>query len=112
MTLYFTNSQIIILRNRPRSAGSYKTTLSSTFTAVAADIQPASPDRVQFINARPGHLFTAFVGTEYLIKEGDRLVVLNSDHTRGKKYEVRGVSYWQGAGLLDHQELDIVDETA
>lgn len=86
--------------------------MSATFTALAADIQPASPERTEFINGRPGHVFTGFTATDYLIKEGDRIVVLNDDHSRGKQYEVRGVSYWQGAGLLDHAELTLVDEVA
>src|SRR5688572_5400467 len=111
MTLYFTNANIIILRNR-FIGSSYRTSMSATFTAMAADIQPASPERTEFINGRPGHVFTGFVSVDHLIREGDRLVVLNSNHTRGKSYEVRGVNYWQGTGLLDHQELVLVDEDA
>jgi len=110
-TLYFTNAEIIILRSRQiGSADRY--TLSATFTAMGADIQPASPERTEFINGRPGHVFTGFIGIDYHILEGDRIVVLNSDHTRGKEYEVRGVNYWEGAGMLDHQELTLVDEVA
>lgn len=111
MTLYFTNSQIIILRTR-QLAGLDKYAMSATFTAMPADIQPAIPERVEFINGPVGHVFTAFVGIDYLIMEGDRIVVLGDDHSRGKQYEVRGVNYWQGAGLLDHQELTLVAEVA
>lgn len=110
-TLYFTNSQIIILRTR-RIGATDKVSLSATFTTLPADIQPASPERTEFMNGAPGHVFTAFVGTDYLIKESDRIVTLNQNGTRNKTYEVRGVNYWQGAGLLDHQELIVVSEQA
>lgn len=111
MTLYFTNSQIIILRNR---RGTGRTlSMSATFTAMQADIQPASPERTEFVNGRPGHVFTGFIDTTHLVKESDRIVVLNDSGNRSSKtYEVKGVSYWQGAGLLDHQELTLVDEVA
>lgn len=109
-TLYFTNSQIIILRSRVKSGDIVS--VSATFTTMPADIQPASPERVEFLNGSPGHVFTAFVSTDHLIKEGDRLITMNQNGSRNKTYEVRGVNYWQGAGLLDHQELTIVDEVA
>lgn len=109
-TLYFTNSSIIILRSRAR-AGSNIVSMSATFTTLAADIQPAAPERAEFLNESPGHVFTAYVSTDYLIKEADRLVVVENN-ARSKTYEVRGVNYWEGAGLLDHQELTIVSEQA
>src|ERR1051326_6025641 len=98
-TLYFTNASIIILRSR-QIGSSNRYSMSATFTALPADIRPASPERTEFINGRPAHVFLGFVGTEYLIKEGDRVVVINQSRARIKSYEVRGVNYWQGAGLL------------
>lgn len=111
MTLYFTNANITILRSR-QIGSSHRFSVSATFTAMPATIEPASPERTEFINGRPGHVFTAFVDITYRILEGDRIVVMNDDNTRGKEYEVKGVGYWQGAGLLDHQELTLVSEVA
>lgn len=110
-TLYFKNSEIIILRSR-RIGSTHRVSMSATFTAMPADIQPASPERAGFINGRPGHTFVGFLDTPYLIREGDKVVTLTNSHTRDKVYMVKGVSYWQGAGLLDHQELDLVSEDA
>lgn len=109
-TLYFANHQIIVLRSRRRGVTD-KYTMSATFTVMPADIQPASPVRTEFVNGRPGHVFTGFLSTDYLVLEGDRLVVIGTNGARDKTYEVRGVSYWQGVHL-DHQELDLVDEVA
>lgn len=110
MTLYFTNSQIIILRSR-RIGSSHRVSMSATFTAMPADIQPASPERTEFINGRPGTVYLGFVGVDHRIYEGDRLVVLNDNNTRSsKRYEVRSVQSWQGAGMLDHYELTLVSE--
>lgn len=83
--------------------------MSATYTAMPATIEPASPERTEFINGRPGHVFTGFLDVTYHVREGDRVVVIENA-TRSKTYEVRGVNYWQGAGLLDHQELTLVDE--
>lgn len=109
-TLYFTNSEVIILRTRQKGS-SDRYGMSATYTAIAADIQPDSPERIQMLGGRPGHSYTGFISTDFLIKEGDRLVVIDNNQ-RTKKYEVRGVNYWQGAGLLDHQELTLTSEVA
>lgn len=109
MTLFFNNSEIIVLRSR-RLGSAHRYAMSATFTALPATIEPASPERTEFIGGRPGHVFTGFVDTSHRIIEGDRIVVMSSDNTRGKKYEVRGVSYWQGAGMLDHIELTLISE--
>lgn len=109
-TLYFANSEIIVLRSR--NVGGHRISMSATFTVMPATIEPASTVRTEFINGRPGHVFTGFVSIDYLIREGDRIVTLNDNHTRNKQYEVQGVNYWQGSGLLDHQELTLVDEVA
>lgn len=110
-TLYFTNSEIIVLRTR-RIGATDKWTMSATFTAMPATIEPVSPERTEVLNGRPGHLFTAFVSTDHHIKEQDRIITLDETGQRDKQYEVTGVSYWEGAGMLDHQELTLMDEVA
>lgn len=110
-TLYFSNAQITVLRSR-QIGSAHRYAVSATFTAMPATIEPALPERSEFIGGRPGHVFTGFVGTTYKIREGDKVIVMNPDNTRGKEYQVRGVSYWEGSGLLDHQELTLVSEVA
>lgn len=102
MTLFFNNSEITIYRHR-RVGSANKFTMSATFTAFKADIQPASIERTQFYEGRAGDVFLAFVEASVDIKEGDQ-VVTTSD---GKRYSVKGVSHWNGAGLLDHVELTL-----
>lgn len=109
-TLFFPNESIIILRTRLKSAD--KWAMSATFTAMDATIEPTSPERLALINGRPGHTFTGYVSTDYLIREGDRIITLNDDGGRNENYEVKGVSYWQGTGILDHQEVTLTKETA
>lgn len=103
MTLFFTSDQIEIYRQR-RITGTNRFAMSATFTVYAADIQPASDQRTQFAQGRIGAVFTAFIDATVGAKEGDYLVVTDS----GKKYAVKGVKTWQGAGLLDHTELLLV----
>lgn len=100
MTLFFNNNQITIYRQR-RIGSSFRSAFSATFTAFDADIQPVTPQRQQLEDGRFGALFTAFVETSSQIKEGDQLVVIET----GKRYSVKGVQTWEGAGLLDHLEL-------
>ena len=80
--------------------------MSATYTTLQSDIQPASQERVAFVDGRIGKVFTAFVDTTYDLKEGDEIRV------GSKKYAVKGVSRWQGAGLLDHQELTLTSQDA
>lgn len=101
MTLFFSNNQITIYRKR-RKGSSNRWGMSATFTAYNADIQPASQERVQMVEGRFGAVYTAFVEATVDIKEGDQVV------TSGKRYAVRGVQTWSGAGLLDHLELVLV----
>lgn len=105
MTLFFDNSEITIYRNR-RIGASNRYAMSATFTAYRADIQPASIERTQFVEGRIGDTFLAFVEASVDIKIGDQVVA------GGKRYSVKGVSIWQGAGLLDHRELIIVAQDA
>lgn len=99
MTLFFPNHQITIYRNR-KIGSSDRFSMSATYTAYSIDIQPASDQRTEFLNGRIGATFTAYVETTVNIKEGDQIVTED-----GKRYSVRGVANWSGAGLLDHKEL-------
>lgn len=81
--------------------------MSATFTVYDADIQPASLERTQFVEGRFGATYVGFLDATVDIKEGD--YVHDED---GNVYAVRGVSRWQGAGLLDHIELTLTSEDA
>lgn len=105
-SLFFPNHSITIFRQR-RIGSSDRYSLSATFTSYFSDIQPASQERTEFIAGRIGTTFTAFVEATVDIKEGDYV------HTEdGKKYAVKGVQKWQGAGLLDHIELTLTSQDA
>ena len=106
MTLYFTNHEIQIYRSR-RKGSSNRYGMSATFTAYRSDIQPASQQRTEFISGRIGSTFTAFVDATVAIKEGDQVVTED-----GKRYAVKGVQIWSGAGLLDHIELTMTSQDA
>ena len=56
---------------------------------------------------RFGATFTGFIDATVDIKEGD--YVQTED---GKRYAVKGVQVWQGAGLLDHIELTLTSQDA
>lgn len=109
MTLYFANHEIIILRSRRRGATD-KWSISATYTAMPATVEPVTPERAQLYNLHPAKTYTAFVSTDFYIREGDRIITLNDNGQRDKTYEVKGVSYWAGSGLLDHQELTLTSE--
>lgn len=108
MTLYFPSHSITIRRNR--SLGSFngveRFNFSATGTVAQADIQPLAVDRVQLIDGgRIGSTFQAFVDASVDIKEGDQIV------SGGYTYSVKGMSKFQGAGLLDHHELILMRES-
>lgn len=102
--VFFASDTITIRRLRP--FGASKQTYSATFTAYSADIQPASPDRVQEGFGTFGSVYEAWVETSCPIKESDQL------SSNGKIYNVRGVEVWQGAGLLDSKHLILVSQDA
>lgn len=105
MTIYFKSHEITIYRRR-RKGTSDRWGMSATFTGYWADIQPETrAERVEMVNGRFGATYVAYVDTTVEIKEGDQ--VLDSN---GKRYSVKGVSHWQGAGLLDHKELTLVSQ--
>lgn len=80
--------------------------MSATFTAYSADIQPASRERIEMVDGRFGKVWTAFFDADVSLLEGDQIVIIDT----GKRYSVRGVSTWAGAGLLDHIEAVIVSQ--
>lgn len=103
MTVFFHSDEITIYRKR-RIGSTNRFSMSATYTAYPADIQPASRERIEMFDGRFGALFTAYIDVFVDIKEGDQVLVTDT----GKKYSVRGVQKWQGAGLLDHLELVLV----
>jgi hypothetical protein len=51
--------------------------------------------------------FIAFIEATVDVKEGDQIVTAD-----GKRYSVKGIQKWQGAGLLDHIELTLTSQDA
>lgn len=103
MNLFFANHSIIIFRQR-RKGTSDRYGMSATFTAYQSDIQPASQERTEFVSGRFGATYTAFIDASVDIKEGDQVHITSGTYA-GKVFSVKGVSHWEGAGLLDHIEL-------
>lgn len=101
MVVYFKSHEITIYRQR-RKGSSNRFGFSATFTSYYADIQPSGIERVQMTDGRFGSVHTAFVEQSVDIQEGDQVVADD------KRYSVKGISTWQGAGLLDHKELILV----
>lgn len=106
MTVFFPNHTIQIYRKR-RVSGSDRYSVSATFTAYPSDIQPATQERTEFVSGRIGATFTAFVDVSVDIKESDQIITED-----GKRYSVKGVQKWQGAGLLDYIELTLTSQDA
>ncbi len=103
MTVFFQSHEITIYRQR-RIGTSNRFSMSATFTAYNADIQPENrPERLENAQGRFGTVWTAYIDEDVDIKEGDQVV-----DGQGKRYSVTGVIKWQGAGLLAHQELTLV----
>lgn len=109
MTLYFSNSEIRIYRMRRRGSA-HRYSVSATFTAYAATIEPIAPERQEFVGGKPGHAFTGFVEVDVEVKEGDEIHVYGEGKVIDKVYSVRGVNIWQGAGMLDHKELILISK--
>lgn len=106
MTLFFNSDQITVYRYR-KLANKAQFAMSVTGTALSADIQPASDQRTEFVGGRFGATFVAFVDSYVDIKEGDQILT-----SSGKRYSVKGVANWSGAGLLDYKELILVSQDA
>jgi len=100
MTLFFANEEITIYRERKKNTTPYRVTMSATFTAYSADIQPSTDARTEFAAGRFGATFTAFIEADVDIKEGDQI------HTAdGKVYAVKGIRKFVNSGILEHKEL-------
>lgn len=100
MTIYFPSHTITILRYKQKTG--ILRGLSATFTAYDADIQPVTDSRVDLFGGRVGKTYVAWVNPDVAVEEGD---IISSG---GKRYAVRTVSTYEGAGLLDHKELIII----
>lgn len=100
MTVFFTSDEIIIKRYRQTGSGINRL-LSATFTTYEADIQPIAAERVDLFGGRVGKTYQAFVNPDTPVEEGDVVQVVDT----GKRYAVKAVSTYEGAGLLDHREL-------
>lgn len=103
MTLYFPSDQIQVYRQR-RKGSTHRYGMSATGTVWDADIQPASPQRIESVQGRFGATFTAFVDVDCDVKEGDQIHIIGDS----KVYTVAGINIWRSAGLLDHKELALV----
>lgn len=106
MSIFFESHQITIHRQR-RIGSTNRFGISATFTAYSADIQPASQERLEMVQGRWGKTYQAFIDASINIKENDQIHVTSGEYA-GRVFGVRGVSRWEGAGLLDHLELIIV----
>jgi len=107
-TIFFKSHQIQIYRHR-RIGNANRFAISATFTVYDADIQPASRERIEMVEGRFGKVWTAFVDATVDVKEGDQLAITDKNSSV-VRYSVRGVSTWDGAGLLSHKELIIVSQ--
>ena len=109
MALFFTNHEIQIYRNR-RIGSANRFTMSATGTVNAADITPASLERTQFENQAIGKTYIGYVDVNVDVKEGDEIKVADSSDQNTKRYSVKGVSRWEGFGIVDCKELTLVSQ--
>lgn len=105
MNIFFNSSDVQIYRRR-RIGSANRYAISATLTVFPADIQPLDPERLEMVDGRYGATYETFMDASIDIKEGDQVV----DTATGKRYSVRGVSQWSGAGLLDHKEVILVSQ--
>lgn len=103
MTIFFSSHDIQIYRRRRRS-GSDRYGMSATLTVYPADIQPAGAQRLEMVGGRFGAVYETYMDASINIKEGDQVV----DTSTNKRYSVKGVTEWDGAGLLSHKEIILV----
>lgn len=102
-SIYFQSHEIAIYRQR-RIGATNRYAMSATLTAYKADIQPAGVERIQLADGRFGSVWQAFIDPSVNLKEGDQVVA------NGKRYSVQGITKWDGAGLLSHQELTLISQ--
>lgn len=103
MTIFFSSHDIQIHRRR-RIGSANRYAISATLTVYEADIQPIDPERLEMSDSRYGAVYETFMDASIDIREGDQVV----DTSNGKRYSVRGITEWDGAGLLDHKEIVLV----
>ncbi len=108
MTVFFRSHEITIYRHR-RIGSTNRFAMSATFTVYDADIQPATRERIEMVDGRFGKVWSAYIDPTIDVKEGDQLAVTDKNSVT-VRYSVRGVSTWDGAGLLSHKELVIVSQ--
>lgn len=108
-SLFFTNHEIQIYRNR-RIGSNNRYTMSATGTVNPADITPASLERTEFENSAIGKTYIAYVDVDLDIKEGDEVTIVDSSDLNSKRYSVKGVSRWEGFGIVDCKELTLVSQ--
>lgn len=107
--LFFWNHTIQIYRNR-RIGTANRYTMSATGTFHPADITPASLERTEFENQAIGKTYIAYVEQDVDIKEGDEVTIADSSDLSSKRYSVKGVSRWEGFGIVDCKELTLVSQ--
>jgi hypothetical protein len=105
----YANHTITVYRNRQIGSAN-RFSMSATFTAYSADIQPAAAERQALVPDRYGAVFSAWVDSTDEIQEGDEV-----HDEAGKVYSVRAVQKWQAGGGfadLDHLELTLIAQDA
>lgn len=109
MTLFFTNHEVTVYRNR-RIGSNNRWTMSATGTVEPADITPASLERTEFENSAVGKVYICYMETDVNIKEGDEVVITDSSSLNAKRFSVKGVSRWEGFGIVDSKEITLVSK--
>lgn len=84
--------------------------MSATGTVHPADITPASLERTEFENSAIGKVYIGYVDVATNIKESDEVVVTDTSSLNSKRYSVKGVSHWEGFGVVDCKELTLVSK--
>lgn len=104
MTQIFFNSHDIQIYRHRRIGSTNRYGVSATLTVYPADIQPAGIERQEMVGGRFGSVYETYMDASIDIKEGDQVV----DTATDKRYSVKGITEWDGAGLLDHKQIILV----
>lgn len=107
MALFFTNHEIKVYRNR-RIGSNHRYTMSATGTVLPSDITPSGLERTEFQNQNIGKQYLGYIEVNADVKEGDEIVIADSSDLNAKRYSVKGVSRWEGFGIVDCKELILV----
>lgn len=104
MTIFFHSLDLQLYRKR-RKGVSNRYGMSATLTVLEADVQPLDAERLAMVpDGKFGATYQCFIDPSIDVKEGDQAV----DTATNKRYSVKGVSTWDGAGLLSHKEIILV----